>query len=123
MKNSSLIPSERIEKAIYLIRGEKVMVDRDLAALYEAPTKVLNQAVKRNRRRFPEDFMFRLTGDEVKELNRSQIVTGSQKHRNPRFQPFAFTEHGILMLSSVLYSERAIQVNIEIMLACGLQPL
>jgi hypothetical protein len=117
MKNSSLIPSERIEKAIYFIRGEKVMLDRDLAVLYEVPTKVLNQTVKRNRRRFPEDFMFRLTGDEVKQLNRSQIVTGSQKHRNPRFPPFAFTEHGILMLSSVLYSERAIQVNIEIMRA------
>jgi len=115
MKNSSLIPVERIEKAIYLIRGEKVMLDFDLAALYQVTTKALNQAVRRNRQRFPTQFMFRLKAKEVDELNRSQIVTGSQKHRDPKFSPYAFTEHGILMLSSVLNSERAIQVNIEIM--------
>ena len=115
MKNASLIPIERIERAIYFIRGEKVMLDRDLAELYSVTTKALNQAVKRNLGRFPNDFMIRLTGDEVEQLNRSQFVTASQKHRNPRFPPYAFTEHGILMLSSVLNSERAIQVNIEIM--------
>jgi len=115
MKSSSLIPVERIEKAIYLIRGEKVMLDFDLAALYQVTTKALNQAVRRNQLRFPTDFMFRLKAKEVDELNRSQIVTGSQKHRDPKFRPYAFTEHGILMLSSVLNSERAIQVNIEIM--------
>jgi len=115
MKNASLIPIERIERAIYFIRGEKVMLDRDLAELYSVTTKALNQAVKRNLGRFPDDFMIRLTGDEVEQLNRSQFVTASQKHRNPRFPPYAFTEHGILMLSSVLNSERAIQVNIEIM--------
>ena len=115
MKHVSLIPIERIERAIYLIRGEKVMLDRDLAALYSVTTKVLNQAVKRNLDRFPDDFMIRLTTVEVGKLDRSQIVTGSQKHRDPRFPPYAFTEHGILMLSSVLNSERAIQVNIEIM--------
>ena len=115
MKSSSLIPVERIEKAIYLIRGEKVMLDFDLAALYQVTTKALNQAVRRNQLRFPTDFMFRLKAKEVDELNRSQIVTGSQKHRDPRSRQYAFTEHGILMLSSVLNSDRAIEVNIQIM--------
>ena len=78
------------------------MLDSDLAELYNVPTKALNQAVKRNQERFPEDFMFRLTRDELEELNRSQIVTGSQKHRDPRFPPFVFTEHGALMLANVL---------------------
>ena len=77
MKESSLIPIERIERAIYLIRGEKVMLDYDLAALYQVTTKALNQAVGRNRERFPIDFMFQLTVIELDQLNRSQIVTGS----------------------------------------------
>src|SRR6185295_17231690 len=111
------IPIERIEKAIYLIRGEKVMLDNDLAELYEVQTKALNQAVRRNRDRFPADFMFQLTGKEVTELNRSQFVTGSEKHRDPRFRPYAFTEQGVAMLSSVLRSKCAITVNIEIMRA------
>ncbi len=72
-------------------------------------TKVLNQAVKRNVERFPEDFMFRLTGSETEALNRSQIVTGSQKHRDPRFPPFAFTEHGAIMAATVLNSARAVR--------------
>lgn len=109
------VPVERIEKAIYLIRGEKVMLDRDLAELYEVKTKALNQAVRRNRDRFPSDFMFQLTKEESSELNRSQVVTGSQKHRDPRFPPYAFTEQGVAMLSSVLRSKRAIAVNVEIM--------
>ena len=117
MKQSSLIHVESIEKAIYLIRGERVMLDYDLAALYQVTTKALNQAVGRNRERFPIDFMFQLTAMELDQLNRSQIVTSSQKHRNPKFGPHSFTEHGILMLSSVLNSDRAIQVNIEIMRA------
>lgn len=117
MKHSSLIPVERIEQAIYLIRGEKVMLDRDLAKLYEVTTAALNQAVRRNRERFPSDFMFQLKRAEVVQLNRSQNVIGSQKHRDPRFRPYAFTEHGIAMLSAVLRSERAIAVNIEIMRA------
>lgn len=108
------IPVERIEKTIYLIRGEKVMLDRDLAELYEVQTKILNQAVRRNSDRFPSDFMFQLTEEEVVELNRSQFVTGSQKHRDPRFRPYAFTEQGVAMLSSVLRSKRAIAVNVEI---------
>jgi len=117
VKDSSLIPVERIEKAIYLIRGEKVMLDRDLAELYQVTTAALNQALRRNRERFPSDFMFQLTGSEVTQLDRSQIVIGSQKHRDPRFRPYAFTEQGIAMLSSVLRSKRAISVNIEIMRA------
>lgn len=118
MKNSSLtIPIERIEKAIFLIRAVRVMLDSDLAELYGVTTAALNQAVRRNRNRFPEDFMIRLTRGEVKDLNRSQIVTGSQKHRDPRFRPYAFTEQGVAMLSSVLRSQRAIEVNIEIMRA------
>ena len=117
LKSSSLIPIERIENAIYLIRGQKVMLDRDLAMLYEVTTAALNQAVRRNRERFPSDFMYQSTRSEVTQLNRSQIVIGSQKHRDPRFRPYAFTEHGIAMLSSVLRSKRAISVNIEIMRA------
>jgi len=109
------LPGERIEKAIYLIRGEKVMLDHNLADLYEVETKILNQAVRRNRDRFPLDFMFQLTDDELTELNRSQIVTGSQKYRDPRFRPYAFTEQGVAMLSTVLRSKRAIAVNVEIM--------
>jgi len=116
MSNIDLIP-ERIEKAIYLIRGEKVMLDRDLAKLYGVMTGALNQAVRRNRERFPEDFMFQLTSAEVAELNLSQIVIGSEKHRDPRLRPYAFTEQGVAMLSSVLRSKRAITVNIDIMRA------
>jgi phage regulator Rha-like protein len=108
---------ERIERAIILVRGEKVMLDRELADIYGVETKVLNQAVKRNANRFPEDFMFRLTNGEVAELNRSQIVTGSQKHRDPRFPPYAFTEHGALMLANVLNSERAAQTSVMVVRA------
>ena len=117
MNKTNLISIEKIEKAIYFIRGEKVMLDRDLASLYEVSTAALNQAVRRNRERFPEDFMFQLTSAEFAEVNRSQIVIGSQKHRDPRSRPYAFTEHGVAMLSSVLRSKRAISVNIEIVRA------
>lgn len=113
----SLIPMERIERSILIIRGEKVILDADLAVLYGVPTKALNQAVKRNLKRFPADFMFRLTREEVEAFNRSQFVTGSQKHRDPRYPPYAFTEHGVAMLSGVLNSERAIEVNILIVRA------
>ena len=112
-----LIPIERIERSILLIRGEKVMLDADLAEIYGVSTKVLNQAVKRNAIRFPEDFMFRLTAPEADELNRSQFVTGSQKHRDPRFPPFAFTEHGALMLANVLNSERAALASVQVVRA------
>ena len=117
MSNTNLISIEKIERAIYLIRGQKVMLDRDLAKLYEVPTGALNQAVRRNRERFPADFMFQLTAAEVAELNLSQIVIGSEKHRATRLRPYAFTEQGVAMLSSVLRSKCAISVNIEIMRA------
>ena len=109
-----LIPQELIENKIYLIRGHKVMMDKDLAKLYEVPTKKLTQAVKRNIRRFPGDFMLLLTRQEVRNL-RSQFVTSSWGGR--RYAPYVFTEQGVAMLSSVLNSERAIQVNIAIMRA------
>jgi hypothetical protein len=114
VKRSSLIPVERIEKAIYLIRGEKVMLDRDLASLYAVATKELKQAVRRNLDRFPNDFMFVLDPAEFQDW-RSQFVTSKADRKGLRYAPMAFTEHGILMLSSVLNSNRAVQVNIEIM--------
>ena len=124
LKDRFLIPIERIERLILLIRGHKVMLDRDLAYLYGVTTKVLNQAVKRHKDRFPEDFMFQLTMEEGKiwwtEVRggglRSQIVT-LKRGQHIKYRPYAFTEHGILMLSSVLNSEQAIKVNIEIMRA------
>ena len=111
------IPVERIVQRIFVIRGIKVMLDKDLAELYNVSTKVLNQAVKRNKIRFPMDFMFQLSDDEFDQLNRSQFVTGSQKHRYPRFKPYAFTEHGVSMLSAVLKSKRAVEMNISIIRA------
>jgi hypothetical protein len=118
-----VVPVERIERAILSIRGEKVMLDSDLAELYGVETRVLNQAVKRNASRFPEDFVFQLNADEVVKLNRSQFVIGSQKHRDPRFPPYAFTEHGALMLANVLNSERAAQNDDTLMdLLESLQP-
>ena len=116
MSNTDLIPSERIEKTIYLIRGEKVMLDRDLALLYEVETKVLNRAVKRNLQRFPPDFMFQLTAEETDFL-RCQIGTSNEGRGGRRYLPYVFTEQGVAMLSSVLNSERAILVNVEIMRA------
>jgi hypothetical protein len=113
MTGTSLIPSERIERKIYLIRGEKVMLDRDLAELYGVETRVLNQAVTRNRDRFPPDFMFELTREEIAGI--SQIVTSSTLKFSKRVT--AFTEQGVAMLSSVLRAKRAVQVNIEIMRA------
>ncbi len=108
------IPEERIEAKIYLIRGKKVMLDRDLALLYGVTTKVLNQAVKRNIERFPDDFMFNLSLNEAPNL-KSQIVTSNSGHGGRRKPTFAFTELGVAMLSSVLKSPRAIAVNIQIM--------
>ena len=109
-----LIPVEIIERKIYLIRGHKVMLDSDLAELYEVETKVLLQAVKRNVQRFPEDFMFQLNDQEFMNL-RSQFVTSSSGHGGRRYLPYVFSEQGVAMLSSVLNSERAVQVNIAIM--------
>jgi len=131
-----IIPAARIAQSIHFFRGQKVMLDFDLAALYDVATKVLNQAVKRNRERFPDDFMFQLSKEEMGLLrsqiatsnrqsienqviasNRSQSVTGSLKHRETKSRPYAFTEQGVAMLSSVLKSERAVKVNIAIMRA------
>ncbi|MDI6791588.1 MAG: ORF6N domain-containing protein [bacterium] len=109
---NDLVPTERIESKILLVRGQKVMLDRDLAELYGVPTKSLNLSVKRNLDRFPEDFMFQLSEEEYKTL-RFQFETSKRGGR--RYFPYAFTEHGILMLSSVLNSKRAVQVNIRIM--------
>ena len=105
------IPVERIEKAILLVRGQKVMLDKDLAVLYGVETRVLNQAVRRNIKRFPLDFMFELTREEIMRI--SQIVISSEIKYSRRVH--AFTEQGVAMLSSVLNSERAIEVNIAIM--------
>lgn len=116
--DQSLVPVDRIEAAILLIRGEKVLLDADLAALYAVETRVLIQAVKRNVERFPPDFMFQLTKEEV-DLLRSQFVISKigDPRGGRRYPPYAFTEQGVAMLSSVLHSPRAIAVNIEIMRA------
>lgn len=105
---------QKIESRIFEIRGLKVMLDFDLAEMYEVETKALNQAVKRNMKRFPSSFMFQLSSNEWESM-RSQIVTASdQRKRNIRALPFAFTEHGVTMLASVLRSDIAIQMNIAI---------
>lgn len=111
MKELQILPDETIINKIYIIRDKKVMIDRDLAELYGVDTRVLNQTVKRNLKRFPDDFMFQLTDEEFRNL-RSQIVTSSWG--GSRFRPMVFTEQGVAMLSSVLNSERAISVNIQI---------
>jgi phage regulator Rha-like protein len=120
-KMKEMIPREIIENKIYLIRGQKVMFDRDLAVLYGVPVKRLNEQVKRNIKRFPADFMFQLTLEESESL-RSQIATLDNNHpadsgrgKYSKYLSYAFTEQGVAMLSSVLNSERAIQVNIAIM--------
>ena len=131
-----IIPIERIAQAVRWVRGEKVLLDFDLAALYGVAAKTLNQAVKRNAARFPEDFMFQLNAEETHFLRSqsvtsksqtidsqripqswSQFVTSSRKYRGERYRPYAFTEQGVAMLSSVLNSERAVKVNIAIMRA------
>jgi len=114
-KDVALVPPERIERSILLIRGLKVMLSTDLAELYQVEPRVLVQAVKRNIARFPQDFMFQLTEEEFSNL-KSQIVISSWGGRR-RAMPYAFTEQGVAMLSSVLRSKRAINVNIEIMRA------
>ena len=125
-----LIPVGRIEQAILLVRGEKVILDADLAALYGVTTKRLNEQVKRNRNRFPEDFTFQLSWEEAKAL-RSQIATlngpgttGSRSQiatlkrgKNPKYRPYAFTEHGAIMAANVLNSERAVKVGVYVVRA------
>ena len=109
-----LASEEAIIRKIYLIRGKKVMLDRDLAVLYKVQTKVLNQSVKRNIKRFPEEFIFQLTKEELENW-RSQFVTSNSIKMGLRYLPMAFTEQGVAMLSSVLKSDRAVEANIQIM--------
>ena len=129
-------PVDHIASRILVIRGRKVMLDADLADIYGVTTKALNQAVKRNRERFPDDFAFQLNASEAARLrsqiaisnvqrfdanrdlsNRSQIVTGSQKHRDPRARPWVFTEHGALMAANLLRSKRAVQMSVHVVRA------
>jgi len=115
--SKTLAPVEEIGRTILLLRRQRIILDTDLATLYGVPTKALNQAVKRNAERFPEDFMFRLTRAEVEALNRSQIVTGSQKHRDPRFPPYGFTEHGAIMAATILNSPKAVEMSLYVVRA------
>jgi hypothetical protein len=129
--SKQIIPAEQIALRIRHFRGEKVLLDFDLAALYDVETRILNQAVRRNADRFPADFMFQLTSEEAEKLsqvvtpsvaghdvsNSSQIVMSSGKYRGKRYRPYAFTEQGVAMLSSVLNSESAVKMNIAIMRA------
>ena len=108
-----IIPDEIVMNQIYYIRGQKVMIDRDLAVLYKVETRILKQAVRRNITRFPDDFMFEMTKEEFQNW-RSQIVISNSDLMGLRFMPFCFTEQGVAMLSSVLNSDRAINVNIQI---------
>ena len=117
-----------IASVIAFVRGQRVILDADLATIYGVPTKRLNEQIKRNVDRFPADFMFRLSAEELAELrarpsaehaarNRSQIATGSQKHRDPRLPPYAFTEHGALMAANVLNSARAVEMSVYVIRA------
>ncbi len=132
--SKEIVPIDQIAQSILYLRGHKVMLDFDLAALYGVETRILNQAVKRNAARFPTDFMFQISAEEMELVsqfvipraekgsegskpNSSQIVMSSRKHRGKRYRPYAFTEQGVAMLSSVLNSERAVKVNIAIMRA------
>jgi hypothetical protein len=129
--SKEIIPVSRVAQAIRVLRGERVLLDFDLAALYGVETRALNQAVKRNPDRFPSDFMFQLSIEEAEKISQpatssvaghvvsdsSQIVMSSGKYRGKRYRPYAFTEQGIAMLSSVLNSQRAVKVNIAIMRA------
>lgn len=114
MENEILLSEELISNKIYFIRNQKVMLDRDLALLYGIETKRLKEQVKRNISRFPEDFMFELTKEEFENW-RSQFATSNSDRMGLRYLPMAFTEHGVLILSSVLKSDKAIQANIQIM--------
>jgi ORF6N domain len=123
------LPNEAIDNLIREVRGQKIILDFDLAALYGVTTKAFNQAVKRNLARFPVDFMFRLTGEEADQLSRSQIVTGSSaatrmrsqnvtaSKRNVRYLPYAFTEHGALQAANILNSARAVQMSVFVIRA------
>jgi len=114
-KSEALIPTELIERTILIVRGQKVMLDSDLAALYGVEVRSLVQAVKRNLERFPEDFMFQLSTDEHRSLRSQSVILDAGRGKHRKYPPYAFTEQGVAMLSSVLHSDRAVQVNVEIM--------
>ena len=116
-RRDASVPIDDIARSILILRTRRVILDSHLAALYGVATKVLNQAVKRNVERFPEDFLFRLRRSEVEALNRSQTVTGSQKHRDPRIAPYVFTEHGAIMAATILSSPRAIEMSLYVVRA------
>ena len=113
----AIVPIEVIERKIYLIRGQKIILDNDLADLYGVSIRVLNQAVKRNLNRFPEDFMFQLTKEEDESLRSQFVILKRERGKHRKYLPHAFTEQGIAMLSGVLSSDRAVHVNIAIMRA------
>jgi hypothetical protein len=117
VKRAVSVPIEHISRAILILRGHRVLLDSELAALYGVTTKRLNEQVKRNAKRFPEDFIFRLSRIETEALNRSQNATGSQKHRDPRFAPYAFTEHGAIMAATILNSPRAVEMSVYVVRA------
>lgn len=133
---ANIIPAERIQSRIIVLRGQRVLLDSDLAELYEVPTKRLNEQVKRNLDKFPEDFMFRLTKEESESLglsrsqlvtlkgNRSQIATGSSKHRGSNNLPYAFTEHGAIQAANILSSPAATEMSVQVVRAfVGLRQL
>jgi len=115
-KKAQLVVQKTIEARILDLRSEKVILDADLAEIYGVTTKALNQAVRRNKKRFPADFAFLLTPQEVRFI-RSQIVTGSQRHRDPRYRPYALTEHGAIMAATVLNTSRAVQMSVFVVRA------
>ncbi|HVO74092.1 MAG TPA: ORF6N domain-containing protein [Ignavibacteriaceae bacterium] len=115
MIKNNIIPIVRIEKKIYLIRNQKVMIDKDLAGLYGVPTRRLNEQVRRNIERFPEDFMFQLSKLEYDSLRSQNAIIEKGRGRYSKYLPYAFTEQGVAMLSSVLRSKKAVKVNIQIM--------
>jgi hypothetical protein len=128
---AEIVPTELIQQRILVLRGQRVIIDADLAKLYGVQTKRLNEQVRRNARKFPEDFCFRLTASEAEEWlrsrsqtatvdaasNRSQTATGSQKHRDPRFLPYAFTEHGAIQAANILNSDAAVEMSVQVVRA------
>ena len=112
--DSAIIPIERIAASIYLVRGQRVMIDSSLAALYGVETRTLNQAVRRNIERFPEDFMFQFTAEELENWRSQIVISNPGAKKGLRYAPYAFTEHGVAMLSSVLRSAKAVEINIAI---------
>ena len=119
MSETEIVPLETIQSCILVLRGVRVMLDADLANLYGVPTRRLNEQVKRNRKRFPEDFMFQLTRAEARELGRlrSQNATSSGTHGGRRYAPFAFTEHGAIMAANVISSARAVAMSVVVVRA------